>query len=190
MFFAPSKEVNEQLDTRVRVAQSKDVSELASTIVACFYDFHPLLSWIKPMLQLSVSEDLRYRLKNSPLLYRCLVATSNSEIAGTVEIALQKPWWSLTFQAPYISNLAVKNTYRRQGIARKLLTQCEQVSRSWGYQEICLHVLAENHSAQKLYLGMGYKFIPEAMSWHWGWHCLFPHSDSRLLMKKELDNLD
>ncbi len=192
--FLSSIENDDQFETIVRVAQRNDVSELATTIVACFYNFPPILSWINPLLKLTISEDLRYRLKNSPLLYCCLVATKNLEIAGTVEISLQKPWWSnscaswwtLTAQSPYISNLAVKNIYRRQGIAKKLLTQCEQVCRNWGYQEIRLHVLADNNAAQKLYLSMGYKFIPEEMSWH----CLFPHYSSRLLMKKELDNLD
>ena len=140
MFFLASTENDDKFDTIVRVAQRKDVSELASTIIACFYDFPPILSWINPLLKLTLSEDLRYRLKNPPLLYCCLVATKNTEIVGTVEISLQKPWWSnasaawwtLTTQSPYISNLAVKNIYRRQGIAKKLLTQCEQVSRNWG----------------------------------------------------------
>ena len=202
MFFLASTENQDQFNIMVRVAQRKDVSELANTIVACFYDFPPILSWINPLLKLTISEDLRYRLKNSPLLYCCLVATKNSEITGAVEISLQKPWWSnsrvpwqmehpqgrssVTAQFPYVSNLAVKNSYRRQGIATKLLTQCEQISRNWGYQEIRLHVLSDNHSAQKLYLGMGYKFIPEATSWY----CLLPPYSSRLLMKKELGNID
>ena len=186
MFFLALTDNQDRFNTMVRVAQRKDVSELANTIVACFYDFPPFLSWINPLLKLTISEDLRYRLKNSPLLYCCLVATKNSVIAGAVEISLQKPWWSLSEHFPYISNLAVKDSYRRQGIATKLLTQCEQISRNWGYQEIRLHVLADNHSAQKLYLAMGYKFIPETTSWY----CWFPSYSARLLMKKELDNLD
>ncbi|MDJ0899895.1 MAG: GNAT family N-acetyltransferase [Xenococcus sp. MO_188.B8] len=186
MFFLSSTENDDKCNTMVRNAQRKDVSELATTIVACFYDFPPILSWINPLLKLTISEDLRYRLQNSPLLYCCLVATKNSQIAGTVEISLQQPWWAITAQSPYISNLAVKKNYRRQGIAKKLLTQCEQVSRNWGYREIRLHVLADNHSAQKLYLGMGYKCISEETSWHFLW----PNYSSRLLMKKELDNLD
>lgn len=212
MFFLASTENQDQFNIMVRVAQRKDVSELANTIVVCFYDLPPILSWINPLLKLTISEDLRYRLKNSPLLYCCLVATKNSAIAGAVEISLQKPWWSnspipwwspfgesfasarehspgpssVTAQFPYISNLAVKNIYRRQGIATKLLTQCEQISRNWGYQEIRLHVLANNYSAQKLYLARGYKFIPEETSWY----CWSPPFSSRLLMKKELDNLE
>ena len=202
MFFLDSTANQDQFNIMVRVAQRKDVSELANTLVTCFYDFPPILNWINPLLKLTISEDLRYRLQNSPWLYCCLVATKNSEIAGAVEISLQKPWWSnsgvpwwmfhpqgpssATVQIPYISNLAVKNSYRRQGIATQLLTQCEQISRNWGYQEIRLHVLADNHSAQKLYLAMGYKFIPEATSWN----CWLPPYSSRLLMKKELGNVN
>ena len=186
MFFFASTENEDQFDTIVRVAQRKDVTELANTMIACFYDFPPILMWVNSVLKLTLSEDLRYRLKKPSSLYCCFVATKKSKIAGTVEISLQKPWWSVTTQFPYVSNLAVKNIYRRQGIAKKLLTQCEQVSRSWGYREIRLHVLANNHAAQKLYLGLGYKFIPEEMSWH----CWFPYYSSRLLMKKELSNLE
>lgn len=41
------------------------------------------------------------------------------------------------------------------------------------------------HAAKKLYLGLGYKIIPEEMNWY----CWLPHYSSRLLMKKELGNL-
>ncbi|ELS04174.1 acetyltransferase [Xenococcus sp. PCC 7305] len=185
MFFVASTANEDKFEMTVRIAQMKDISELANTIVSCFYDFPPILSWVNSVLKLTLSEDLRYRLKKSPSLYCCFVAIKKSEIAGAVEISLQKPWWSITTQFPYISNLAVKNIYRRQGIATKMLTHCEHVSRSWGYQEIRLHVLSDNHAAKKLYLGLGYKIIPEEMNWY----CWLPHYSSRLLMKKELGNL-
>jgi len=185
MLFFASNENEDEFPIMIRVAQKKDVFELANTIIACFYDFPPMLNWVNPILKLTLSEDLRYRLKKSSTLYCCFVATTKSEIVGAIEVSLQKPWWSVTTQFPYISNLAVKNIYRRQGIAKRLLIQCEQISRNWGYQEIRLHVLSDNHAAQKLYLGLGYKFISEEMTWY----CWLPHYSSRLLMKKELGNL-
>ena len=190
MFFLSSIENDDQFETIVRVAQRNDVSELATTIVACFYNFPPILSWINPLLKLTISEDLRYRLKNSPLLYCCLVATKNLEIAGTVEISLQKPWWSnscaswwtLTAQSPYISNLAVNKNYRRLGIGSQLLARCEQIALDWGYQETRLNVLDSNESAKQLYCHNGYQILQVEASWGKFWLDYSP----RLLLRKRI----
>ncbi|WP_238544309.1 GNAT family N-acetyltransferase [Gloeocapsa sp. PCC 73106] len=105
-------------------------------------------------------EDLRNRLSRSPSDYVCLVATLHDEtIVGTVEIALRSTY-AFNFMGtkrPYISNLAVRLAYRRQGIARKLLLKCEQIALDWGYEKLSLHVLADNYQAQQLYFSKGYK---------------------------------
>lgn len=113
-----------------------------------------------PLYRLGMYEDLRNRLLNNRSDYVCLVATLEDEtIVGTVEIAL-RPTYVFNFMGtkhPYISNLAVKPAYRRQGIARKLLLKCEQIAINWGYQKLCLHVLADNYQAQQLYFSKGYR---------------------------------
>lgn len=171
----------------IRNAKISDVSELAETIVSSFYDYSGILSWLYPLLQFTVGEDLRYRLRSNSALYRCLVATIDSDrhqppIAGTVEIALKASFWSSEPQYPYISNLAVKNAYRRQGVARQLLTKCEQIARSWGYDTIELHVLSHNNSAKQLYLNIGYQIIQKETHWNG-----FLKSNSyRLLLRKKI----
>ena len=171
----------------IRQAKTTDVSELAEIVVSSFYDYSGILSWLNPLLQFTVSEDLRYRLRSNLPLYQCLVATLDrdrpqSPIAGTVEISLRTSFWSPSPQYPYISNLAVKNIYRRRGIARQLLDKCEQVAHSWGYDAIQLHVLNQNNSAKQLYLDSGYKIIHKEPHWNG----FFEPNSSRLLLRKKI----
>mmetsp|Transcript_160455 Transcript_160455/g.515037 ORF Transcript_160455/g.515037 Transcript_160455/m.515037 type:complete len:282 (-) Transcript_160455:532-1377(-) len=58
--------------------------------------------------------------------------------------------------APFVSNLAVAPLARRRGAARRLLVQCEDVARSWGYDEIFLDALPCNTAAGTLYESSGY----------------------------------
>lgn len=174
----------------IRHAKTTDVPELAEIVVSSFYDYSGILSWLNPLLQFTVSEDLRYRLRSNIPLYQCLVATLDDEtavrapspIAGTVEISLRTSFWSSRPQYPYISNLAVKNIYRRRGIARQLLDKCEQVAHSWGYDAIQLHVLNHNNSAKQLYLNSGYKVIQKEPHWNG----FFEPNCSRLLLRKRI----
>ena len=173
--------------TIIRNALASDVSDIAETVVYSFYNYSGVFNLLYPVLQLTVGEDLRFRLHSSSTLYRCLVATiideqSRPSIAGTVEVSLKNSFWSPYSQYPYISNLAVKNTYRRRGIARQLLEKCESIASSWGYDAVQLHVLNQNDSAKKLYLGSGYRIIKKETSWNG----FFPYGSSRLLLRKKI----
>ena len=191
MSFSPTNHCHFQAmhNPTIRNAQIPDVSELAEIIVSSFYNNSGIFSLLNPLLQLTIGEDLRYRLRFSPPLYQCLVATlvqpnCESSIAGTVEIALPKSFWAAHPQYPYISNLAVKNTHRRKGVANKLLNQCEQIALKWGYDAIQLHVLEHNASAKRLYLNKGYQIIKKEVHWD---GFLNPNSSRLLLRKKILD---
>jgi ribosomal protein S18 acetylase RimI-like enzyme len=171
----------------IRHTRNSDISELAEIIVGSFYNYSGIFSWLSPLLQFTVGEDLRYRLRSSSSLYQCLVATiineqAESTIAGTVEISLKTSLWSTEPQYPYISNLAVKNSYRRQGIAKQLLAKCEQIASSWGYDTIQLHVLNHNNSAKQLYLNSGYQIIQQEIYWEG----FFKLNASRLLLSKNI----
>ena len=78
--------------------------------------------------------------------------------------------------------MAVKPNYRRQGIGKKLLAECEQMVRNWGYYETRLHVLKNNEAAKQLYLHHGYK-IDQSQS---TWNELFLIPSQRLLLSKQL----
>ena len=151
----------------IRPAQPRDLNRLAEILADSFHPSQGLLSWLYPLFKLGIYEDLRSRLRSESSHYICLVASmpvtaaagKGEEIVGTVEIALRSTfsWSTLDSQYPYISNLAVKNSYRRQGIARQLLLKCEQIAVEWGVREISLHVLENNGRARQLYCSGGYQ---------------------------------
>jgi len=105
-------------------------------------------------------------------------------LAGTVEMALRSrlPWQIPSLDYPYLSNLAVHPEYRRQGVAQELLSNCEKTAREWGFDEIYLHVLENNHAARQLYYQAGYRL--EQVDGHWSnWLLGQPR---RLFLRKQL----
>ncbi|MEA5508383.1 GNAT family N-acetyltransferase [Crocosphaera sp. UHCC 0190] len=173
--------------TTIRKAQLQDVKKLAEVLTQSFHPHSGRLSVLQPLLQLSVSEDLRSRLRTAAPHYCCLVAieimptvTGEPEkVIGTIELTLKT---GLNTHYPYISNLAVLQSHRRQGVARHLLLKCEQIAWEWGYKTLNLHVLDNNDAAKQLYLASGYQLLENELSWQ-NW--LF-QSPRRLLLQKTL----
>jgi ribosomal protein S18 acetylase RimI-like enzyme len=162
--FASSKDCLNEPKLVIRHAYFKDIYELAEVLTQSFYSYGGLLCWLYPLFKLGVCEDLKNRLNSRSADSSCLVALKNAddgdgEIVGTAEVGLRSSSFLSTseFKYPYISNLAVKTSCRRQGIARQLLEKCEQIALLWGFSEICLHVLENNHRAKQLYFTNGYK---------------------------------
>ena len=61
----------------------------------------------------------------------------------------------------YLSNLAVRPSHRRQGVATRLLEACEAVVRhSWRMPALYLHVDEHNAPAANLYRARGYECLP------------------------------
>ncbi|KAK7277326.1 hypothetical protein RIF29_18477 [Crotalaria pallida] len=67
----------------------------------------------------------------------------------------------------YIANVAVREKFRRKGVAKKLIAKAESQARGWGCSAIALHCDLSNTMATKLYQGQGYKCIkvPEGAKW-------------------------
>ncbi|KAE8717961.1 Detected protein of confused Function [Hibiscus syriacus] len=67
----------------------------------------------------------------------------------------------------YISNVAVRERFRRQGIAKRLIAKAEAQARSWGCRAVALHCDLNNPSSTKLYKDQGFKCIrvPEGANW-------------------------
>ncbi|HIK32969.1 MAG TPA: GNAT family N-acetyltransferase [Oscillatoriales cyanobacterium M59_W2019_021] len=153
----------------IRTATSDDLNDLAEILAASFHSRTGWNRWLYPLLRLGIYEDLKHRFRSRNDHYICLVAfydvpTQNdpshgTTIAGTVEMNLKTafPWSVSSCQYPYISNLAVRAQFRRQGIARQLLLTCERVAQEWGYTTLYLHVLEDNDRARQLYDRLGYR---------------------------------
>ncbi|KAL1189013.1 GCN5-related N-acetyltransferase 4 [Cardamine amara subsp. amara] len=67
----------------------------------------------------------------------------------------------------YISNVAVRENFRRKGIAKRLIWKAEALAKNWGCRAIGLHCDLNNLGATKLYKDQGFRCIkiPEGATW-------------------------
>jgi ribosomal protein S18 acetylase RimI-like enzyme len=182
--------------TIVRPASLNDLSQIGELLTLSFNNFNDFTFWIYPLFKLGVCQDLRGRIqtqenqaKNSDSL--CLVAVFisklgkeiNQSVVGTVELSfLSTSRWFGKQKYAYISNLAVSKNYRRQGIASKLLHQCEIIAQQKNLPQISLHVLASNKIGQEVYFKNGY----DLQQVETDLYSLFVTSKRRLLLTKSL----
>ncbi len=172
----------------IREAQLQDIKALTEVLTLSFHPPTGWLSFLQPILKLGVYEDLRSRLRGTIPYYCCLVAVEKNstltktteKIIGTIELSLKS---GFNGHYLYISNLAVIQSHRRQGIAKQLLEQCEQIAAKWGYNTLNLHVLDENYAAKKLYLSNGYQVSDTELTWP-SWP-LF--RSQKLLLQKQIN---
>jgi ribosomal protein S18 acetylase RimI-like enzyme len=197
---------------KIRAAKPQDLDYLAEILANSFHSRGGITGWFYPLFRLGIYEDLRHRLQSSSSRYVCLVGiyrgspggetqdslwvepevTGNNVnlqqrdyLVGTVEMTLRStnPWRFYNGSGyPYLSNLAVQSDYRRQGVARQLLLACEQIALNWGYQDLYLHVLENNHKARGLYSQLGYR-LHEVDS---NWACMLLGKPRQLLLHKRL----
>jgi GNAT superfamily N-acetyltransferase len=193
---------------RLSQAELSQLLDVATVITAAFHAHDHWLGWLSPLIRLGIHQDLRQRLlaqlaNTAYPQYACLIATQPTSnptgasslhlppstlaplsLVGTVEISLRFiPELGLGDQAcPYVSNLAVMHAHRQQGIAQKLLQNCETTICNWGFREVYLHVLENNHAALGLYRKLGYRI--RHTDNHWG--SLLLGQPRQLLMQKSL----
>ncbi len=156
---------------QIRPATSGDLTRLAEIIADSFHSPNGMWGWAYPLLRLGIYEDLRNRLHSPSPHHMCLVAVDstngNDNLVGTVELGLRlsDPWKPGGKRFPYLSNLAVCPSYRRRGAAKQLLISSERVALAWGFQDIYLHVLENNHTARQLYFKLGYRVHKVESNW-------------------------
>lgn len=149
---------------QIRAATPADLTGVAQIIAESFHSQKGLLGCLFPLLRLGIYEDLRHRLASTAPYHLCLVAANTTnfnadDLVGTVEMGVKfnDSWTEVSKRVLYLSNLAVHPTYRRQGAASGLLLACEKVALNWGFQDLYLHVLENNHEARHLYFKLGYR---------------------------------
>lgn len=155
--------------TQIRPASLRDLERLTDVLTASFYSCDSWRQWVYPFIRLGIQEDLKQRLRAQSPRYACLAAVSvlsdgavktcEKAIAGTVEASLRQPWPWQGDRHLYISNLAVDQGFRRQGIATTLLQSCEQVAQRWQLSELRLHVMEDNLAARALYRNAGFSQV-------------------------------
>jgi ribosomal protein S18 acetylase RimI-like enzyme len=192
-YYYPLPPVSEKLLTSVhiRLATLDDINQIAEVLIRSFHNFSDLIWWLYPLMKLGVCEDLRNRFQADNPYYKCIVAVipadlstgTREQIIGTVELSVRTKYhWLGKEECPYLANLAVSKDYRRKGIGNKLLKHCDQITVGWGFQQIQLHVLADNTQAQELYWKNNYKIKQVETNLY----SLFVTSQRRLLLTKSI----
>ena len=193
-----------QFDFSIRIAQPKELKSISEILTNCFHSREGIMGYVYPFLQASIYKNLRNCIRSKSEHYLCIVAmvikdtkfTENLSaiggqyLVGTVEISVRSlqqneifslnPWQLDNFEYAYLSNLAVDVDYRQLGIAQQLLNFCEHRVLEWGFCDLYLHVLENNHSARKLYYKAGYRL--EKAEWTLG--SLLFGQPQRLLLRK------
>jgi ribosomal protein S18 acetylase RimI-like enzyme len=180
----------------VRAVQEDEIQYVADIITRSFHFDRGWKAWFTPLFRIGIAEDLRHRLRacaasslrNKPQQQICSIALygniGQTQVVGTIEVGVRtahdRPH---PYRYVYISNLAVSRDFRRRGVARELLSHCEQLCKSWGYSELYLHVMSDNHRGLSLYHKIGYEVVSTELVWSW-----FPwwHRPERISMCKKL----
>ena len=185
---------------KIRAAGLDDLDQLANILANSFYSQLGWRRWIHPLMKIGIYEDLKQRLRSRSTHYACLTAVRGAPspnadsrlteiegvIVGTVELSTRNNYlWRIRHPRQlYLSNLAVDANCRRQGVAKQLLSACEQVAFEWGFQELYLHVMEDNTGARRLYQKTGYRLYQSEYglaTWLWG-------KPKRLLMLKKVSH--
>jgi GNAT superfamily N-acetyltransferase len=117
---------------------------------------------------------------NVVCIYEVDEKTGQETMAGMAEVSLQPPdpartsppfvvptnlkklfssFYGAPDPKPYISNVLVTNDFRGKGYSRVLMACCEGLAKKWDYNEVYLHVDADQRSgypAQRLYRSLDY----------------------------------
>jgi ribosomal protein S18 acetylase RimI-like enzyme len=85
-------------------------------------------------------------------------------------------------EVPYVGNLAVSESYRRQGVASKLIRVGMKVAEKWGEESLFVAVDADNFNAVRLYGKIGFDLVlDESMDINRSWK-----KNPRLFFEKAL----
>ncbi|KAH7351945.1 hypothetical protein KP509_19G021500 [Ceratopteris richardii] len=79
----------------------------------------------------------------------------------------RKPTGSRRTGIAYISNVAVREVFRRKGIAKCLVQEAEAVASQWGCRAMALHCDKSNAGALALYQAAGYRVVKVPVDAKW-----------------------
>lgn len=175
----------------VRSLQLEDIPSVAELLSEAFYAGNMWLGWATPILKLGIYQDLKTRYTSPLPQHSCLVSVQICAdelpiITGTVEISVRPllSWGTFGQSVPYISNLAVAQSFRRQGVGKALLLACEPIVQRWQHDTLYLHVKGENQAARGLYFSVGYRQQRDEIP---VWARLFGQShQNQLLLRKSV----
>jgi len=116
-------------------------------------------------------------------LWTALVRNLGIPRAVWATILLSYPTYSSVTSEAYVERLVISPSFRRQGMARRLLSAAEDLARDAGKKTVGLHVTGDNLGALRLYEAEGYVVVSRQRSFIAAW---FMDIREWLYLKKEL----
>jgi len=116
-------------------------------------------------------------------LWTALVRNLGIPRAVWATILLSYPTYSSVASEAYVERLVISPSFRRQGMARRLLSAAEDLARDAGKKTVGLHVTGDNLGALRLYEAEGYVVVSRQRSFIAAW---FMDIREWLYLKKEL----
>lgn len=116
-------------------------------------------------------------------LWRALTRNLGFPRAVWATTLLSYPRYSSVPKEAYVERLVVSPSFRRQGMARRLLSAAEDLARDRGKETVGLHVTGDNLSALRLYESEGYREVSRQRSLITAY---FLNTREWLYLKKEL----
>ena len=116
-------------------------------------------------------------------LWRALTRNLGFARAVWATTLLSYPTYSSVASEAYVERLVIAPSFRRQGIARRLLAAAEDLARDAGKKSVGLHVTGNNLGALRLYEAEGYVEVSRQRSLIAAW---FMDIREWLYLKKKL----
>jgi ribosomal protein S18 acetylase RimI-like enzyme len=116
-------------------------------------------------------------------LWRALTRNLGVPRAVWATTLLSYPTYSSIASEAYIERLVISPSFRRQGMARRLLSAAEDLARDAGKKSVGLHVTGNNLGALRLYEAEGYLEVARQRSLIAAW---FMDIREWLYLKKQL----
>jgi len=116
-------------------------------------------------------------------LWRALTRNLGYPRAVWATTLLSYPTYSSVASEAYVERLVIAPSFRRQGIARRLLAAAEDLARDAGKKSVGLHVTGNNLGALRLYEAEGYVEVSRQRSLIAAW---FMDIRQWLYLKKKL----
>jgi ribosomal protein S18 acetylase RimI-like enzyme len=116
-------------------------------------------------------------------LWKALASNLGIPRAVWATTLLSYPTYSSVASEAYIERLVISPSFRRQGMARRLLSAAEDLARDADKKSVGLHVTGSNLGALRLYEAEGYTEVSRQRSFIASW---FMDIREWLYLKKEL----
>jgi ribosomal protein S18 acetylase RimI-like enzyme len=160
-----------------------DLGVVSDLIMTSFYTGENTRSPWRQMFRLGELNRLQQNFPYDDVRHSMLVASCRSthEIMAFVDIDARPAKRLQDPPRPYLSDLSVDPDWRRNGIASKLIQECEHLAIKMGKNELFIRVERNNTPALHMYEGLGYQAQP---------HDYFGVVDTTILLNKKLTVLN